>query len=139
MYLFFILFATKIPVEFLADAPLQLLVVPLYFCLDHVQVGRTGALGGAPRILSYQIQVVQGRVWKWNGRGIRNRSIGLERKICLTFCQILVEEDRGIAGGTAWQRARRVLRRRRSCNGDRRREEGLLHLVPLGVRCRWRR
>ena len=48
--------------ELLADAPLQLLVVPLYLALDPVQVGRAGALGGAPRILSNQVQVVQGRV-----------------------------------------------------------------------------
>ena len=54
-----------LPVELLADAPLQLLVVPLYLVLDPVQVGRTGTLGGAPRILLYQIQVVQGRIWKW--------------------------------------------------------------------------
>ena len=54
-----------VPVELLADAPLQLLVVPLYLALDPVEVGRAGALGGAPRILSNQVQVVQGRVCKW--------------------------------------------------------------------------
>ena len=53
-----------VPVELLADAPLQLLVVPLYLALDPVQVGGAGALGGAPRILSNQVQVVQGRVCK---------------------------------------------------------------------------
>ena len=53
-----------VPVELLADAPLQLLVVPLYLALDPVQVGGAGALGRAPRILSNQVQVVQGRVCK---------------------------------------------------------------------------